>query len=721
MYILVFSFVQTRKIDVSSSPLTVHGYTKVERTTCTSMTSPQNFSQDLFRCETPPMDVGHMGTPPMDVGHVGTPPMDVGHVGTPPMDVGHVGTPPMDVGRVGTPPMGVGHVGTPPMGVGGVYHVAEKVSISGEGLIDENPFLCVCQSPDSNPCNLTDRPATSLLAGVEYLEKSTFTYASCSNLVKLKGDTRCKQQSHCDTPAEDLQVYGSSETLYQHPLPDGDSTTVEMYTNSPPPNMPRHSVSEKPSLSVNDQSSSQRSHSVLPKKRRARSRGLTRKKYCHSQEKGILVEDVCKPEKEVNDVHDTNPTSCLVMYKDNGSICIDEKGQFKNMPQPEESTQSGDPCKPQAVLFLPPTGVNPPLLPVSVTDNITETPFKARSGAPKMHTKVSRRSVPFKAPRKVEDVSAKEEMTFRRKLLRGFGIELDVTGDEQKPLSGSPVPCLFQTASGKSLEPSVKALTNARQLLQTVNDEMSSNDSIPLKEKCSLLHVLDDGNQRCPVGFSTASGKEIRTSEESMKKAALMLAGDSSMTVQTLKNNSLPDPCRDGYNVDEGVEKNLAKSMSGACGEQDRTTVGFSTAGGRALTVTASAMQLGRSVIDQCRVPTGPIGISDDSGRIVAGSSTAGRKLTVSVDSVQHSRYVLKDLEMGGDLSDGTVEGEMCDVVEGEWSDRANGYLPVKTGESLDFESFAVFTQFPPPVSALLGTALNMDNTSCNKQDQVSG
>jgi hypothetical protein len=479
-------------------------------------------------------------------------------------------------------------------------------------------------------------------------------------------------------------------------------------------------VSEKPSLSVNDQSSSQRSHSVLPKKRRARSRGLTRKKYCHSQEKGILVEDVCKPEKEVNDVHDTNPTSCLVMYKDNGSICIDEKGQFKNMPQPEESTQSGDPCKPQAVLFLPPTGVNPPLLPVSVTDNITETPFKARSGAPKMHTKVSRRSVPFKAPRKVEDVSAKEEMTSRRKLLRGFGIELDVTGDEQKPLSGSPVPCLFQTASGKSLEPSVKALTNARQLLQTVNDEMSSNDSIPLKEKCSLLHVLDDGNQRCPVGFSTASGKEIRTSEESMKKAALMLAGDSSMTVQTLKNNSLPDPCRDGYNVDEGVEKNLAKSMSGACGEQDRTTVGFSTAGGRALTVTASAMQLGRSVIDQCRVPTGPIGISDDSGRIVAGSSTAGRKLTVSVDSVQHSRYVLKDLEMGGDLSDGTVEGEMCDVVEGEWSDRANGYLPVKTGESLDFESFAVFTQFPPPVSALLGTALNMDNTSCNKQDQVS-
>ncbi|XP_028818808.1 breast cancer type 2 susceptibility protein isoform X2 [Denticeps clupeoides] len=172
----------------------------------------------------------------------------------------------------------------------------------------------------------------------------------------------------------------------------------------------------------------------------------------------------------------------------------------------------------------------------------------------------------------------------------------------------------FKTASGKGVAVSTKALQQAKAGFKDCGDFGSELNVQP--------SLCDPGMRRC--GFTTAGGKRVLVSEEALMKARSLMSevGDHDSicsgpflsggfpSAQTNRSKasasarSNTDACRkreasSGENGERALKGASSSSETGRAGQGK--SCGFSTASGKRVSVSESALQKARTLLDECR------------------------------------------------------------------------------------------------------------------------
>ena len=607
------------------------------------------------------------------------------------------------------------------------------------GGVDEDPIPPVCGELVQDSMELTTlevQPQVDIShASKQKNVLSAFAYPVNNTSARVEATAViCEEQPQTDNQHKTVRRASNSKAkVYKqlHPQASGPTVT-EAHTRTltsrhiSPLTLPDTVMSRTPEGIADQQvangTGSRAGCSVVSRKRLSRPKRSQKRRRTDSDRE--LPSDGAGT-VEVHQEPTLNRGDCLSLAK----TCKGDKDAITNQEgqlQQEEGSSCMEPLSNAPSNFTHQTVHGPaphnqgPLHPQPVTSP------KLTLTAPKVRGHTGRRSAVFKPPRSMKDVSMKEEMASRRKLLKGFGINVDVKKDATSPslLNVPLTSCLFQTASGKSCQPSLESMSTARRFLQTLTDELTSGECVapntmPPYSESNPPFMSGSDIPPSTVGFSTASGKRLTASSESISRAKQLLGEECSTgqrscsVVQTgleedrcVSMNSVEDHQRLD-DVPEGLGSHVHTG-------QDKATSGFSTASGKMLTVSARAMELGRSLLEQ-------VSDSSVSGvcRTATGFSTAsGKRLSVSSGAVQHVRNILSTRESTvHDLVDGVVEGVQGSVVEGVQGGVQGGVeegvqgnvvegvlcgvvdeqSQVKSIESLDLDSFTKFTQLPQP------------------------
>ncbi|XP_022524494.2 breast cancer type 2 susceptibility protein isoform X1 [Astyanax mexicanus] len=177
----------------------------------------------------------------------------------------------------------------------------------------------------------------------------------------------------------------------------------------------------------------------------------------------------------------------------------------------------------------------------------------------------------------------------------------------------------FSTASGRKVAISDRALEKAKNLFASCEVEDLANNGITLNS--AQTKPLGSEQTRC-LGFSTASGKGVAVSEKTLKEAKAVFAGCEDI----LETADVHKPLKTGRVVEEKDKGSLNQSLtnrefqtcesanfrlsSGKCEEINNANksnvkveqFGFSTASGKGVSVSKSALKVAFEMFRDCDV-----------------------------------------------------------------------------------------------------------------------
>uniref|UniRef100_A0A182RCK2 Tower domain-containing protein n=1 Tax=Anopheles funestus TaxID=62324 RepID=A0A182RCK2_ANOFN len=224
--------------------------------------------------------------------------------------------------------------------------------------------------------------------------------------------------------------------------------------------------------------------------------------------------------------------------------------------------------------------------------------------------------------------------------------EEELSKMEAESLSQNVVPlqgCFFSTANGSKISVSEKALKSAQRMFAE-EQEAKSFDNVPTIESAAF-----------GGGFRTASGNMIAVSKNALAKARKTFDEIASMVdnegdVNVADGNMLY--VRSKANEDEAFiqERKMQENGTGSA-----LRGGFSTAGGRSITVSKTALESAQKLFEEDHMSGDNENLSHNVASFSGGFSTAGgRKISVSETALEKAHKTFAELGDVNSVLEGT-------------------------------------------------------------------
>ncbi|XP_043115679.1 breast cancer type 2 susceptibility protein [Puntigrus tetrazona] len=194
--------------------------------------------------------------------------------------------------------------------------------------------------------------------------------------------------------------------------------------------------------------------------------------------------------------------------------------------------------------------------------------------------------------------------------------------------------CAFSTASGKKVSISAGALQKAKDLLLESVENLSSADGSPNTTQVVDIQ-METSCLRKHKGFSTAGGKLLSISASGLQMAKYLFRDcEESLSSEDLQHQGFSDVSKKPMTkvqaafvgcIDvSSIHEHEMESSSGK-------NMGFSTAGGKKVTFSATALQRAKSLFKECEEESFVSGSLQNQG-CKGFSSASGKDVTVSVN-----------------------------------------------------------------------------------------
>ncbi|XP_042595704.1 breast cancer type 2 susceptibility protein homolog isoform X2 [Cyprinus carpio] len=201
--------------------------------------------------------------------------------------------------------------------------------------------------------------------------------------------------------------------------------------------------------------------------------------------------------------------------------------------------------------------------------------------------------------------------------------------------------CAFSTASGRKVSVSAGALQRAKDLLLGSVDGFSCADGSP-KTKQVLDIQMDTSSIRKHKGFSTAGGKMVAVSAAGLQKAKNLFRDceEESLSSEDLQHQCFSDLSKKPLTKVRAASagcSDVSFSHEHETGNSSGKNTGFSTAGGKKVTFSATALQRAKSLFKDCEEESFDSGSLQHQG--CKGFSTAsGKEVTISEKALSEVR-----------------------------------------------------------------------------------
>ncbi|XDV32091.1 hypothetical protein PO909_002983 [Leuciscus waleckii] len=215
------------------------------------------------------------------------------------------------------------------------------------------------------------------------------------------------------------------------------------------------------------------------------------------------------------------------------------------------------------------------------------------------------------------------------------------------PLNGN---CGFSTASGKKVSISAGAIQRAKDVFSESVDGISCANISP-KTKKVVDNQTDYISSREHKRFCTAGGMNVAVSATGLQRAKYLFRDCEE---ESLSSNDLQHQhCKDFSNVSEKTLIKVKPAFAGSSdvpfshepetGNSSGTTVGFTTAGGKKVAISATALQRAKSLFNDCEEEVASVSLQHQACK---GFSTASRKdVTVSENALREVRAAFAGCE----------------------------------------------------------------------------
>ncbi|XP_016130473.1 breast cancer type 2 susceptibility protein isoform X1 [Sinocyclocheilus grahami] len=201
--------------------------------------------------------------------------------------------------------------------------------------------------------------------------------------------------------------------------------------------------------------------------------------------------------------------------------------------------------------------------------------------------------------------------------------------------------CAFSTASGRKGSVSAGALQRAKDLLSESVDGFSCADGFPKTKQVLDIH-MDTSSVRKHKGFSTAGGKMVAISAAGLQKANNLFRDceEESLSSEDLQHQCFSDLSKKPLTKVRAAFagcSDVSFSHEHETGNSSGKNIGFSTAGGKKVTCSATALQRAKSLFKDCEEESFVSGSLQHQG--CKGFSTAsGKEVTISEKALSEVR-----------------------------------------------------------------------------------
>ncbi|XP_077064244.1 breast cancer type 2 susceptibility protein [Siphateles boraxobius] len=215
------------------------------------------------------------------------------------------------------------------------------------------------------------------------------------------------------------------------------------------------------------------------------------------------------------------------------------------------------------------------------------------------------------------------------------------------PFNGN---CGFSTASGKKVSISAGALQRAKDVFSEPADVISCAYSSP-KTKQVVDNQTDYISSREHKGFCTAGGMKVSVSATGLQRAKYLFRDceEESLSSKDLQHQN----CKGFSNVSEKTLIKVKPAFAGSSdipfshesetGKSSGKPVGFFTAGGKKVAISATALQRAKSLFNDCEEEVASVSLQHQACK---GFSTAsGRDVTVSEKALKEVRAAFAGCE----------------------------------------------------------------------------
>ncbi len=228
----------------------------------------------------------------------------------------------------------------------------------------------------------------------------------------------------------------------------------------------------------------------------------------------------------------------------------------------------------------------------------------------------------------------KEEVCAEKGLQREFSKH----ASELLPPNGN---CAFSTASGKKVSVSAGALQRAKDLLSESVDGFSCADGSP-KTKQAVDIQMDASSIRKHKGFSTAGGKMVAISAIGLQKANHLFRDceEESLSSEDIQHQGISDVSKNPLTKVPAAfagSSDVSFNHEHETGHSSGKNIRFSTAGGKKVTFSATALQREKSILKYCEEESFVSGSLHYQG-CKDFSTTSGKEVTISEKALSEVR-----------------------------------------------------------------------------------
>ncbi|KAG1951873.1 BREAST CANCER 2 like 2A [Pimephales promelas] len=218
---------------------------------------------------------------------------------------------------------------------------------------------------------------------------------------------------------------------------------------------------------------------------------------------------------------------------------------------------------------------------------------------------------------------------------------------ELLPLNGT---CGFSTASGKKVSISAGALQRAKDVFfESVDDIECANSSPKTKQVVDIK--TDYVSSREHKGFCTAGGMKVTVSATGLQRAKDIFRDCEEESLSS--QDRLHQNCKGFSNVSEKTLIKVKPKFAGSSdvpfshepetGNSPGKTVGFSTAGGKKVDISATALQRAKSLFNDCEEEVASVSLQHQACKDF--STASGKDVTVSEKALMDVRAAFAGCE----------------------------------------------------------------------------
>ena len=194
----------------------------------------------------------------------------------------------------------------------------------------------------------------------------------------------------------------------------------------------------------------------------------------------------------------------------------------------------------------------------------------------------------------------------------------------------------FSTAAGNEIAVSEESLKKARKILNEVDNEGHQSERKAVSKKHNFLCSTPSVENK-PVGFATASGKNVTVSEASIQKARTLLSDKQSVYCSEVGTTVGRIP-KYGFSTASGKEISISKESL----KKARKILGDVESEGQ--------QSKGKEINKKYEIPYSTAAVKDSP---VGFTTASGNSVAVSKESLKKARKILGDVESEGQQSKG--------------------------------------------------------------------